>query len=148
MSDQAWMRVGRTERDRCIDHLSRMFSQEYLTEEEFRERADRAAEAKTQGDLKRLVQDLPPIPSGSLAVPKQRRPVMQVVGPRARPAAWSFLALLTSLAVMIIPDYFAAMAYHGLGNSPFAIYGVTMFGGGICAFISFLFFLGNAFDRG
>lgn len=55
------MRVSDAERSEVADRLSKHYSDGRLDETEFNERLDRAMQAKTQGDLAGLFDDLPPL---------------------------------------------------------------------------------------
>jgi hypothetical protein len=138
-------RIGREQRDRYIDHLSEMYSQEYLTQEEFQERSAKAAEAKFKFDLASLVKDLPPLQDK----PKSQPPAIQ--GPSQQPVpeprkhlshahkvaiAWT-VNLLATLGIVIPVDVHAAGVYHGLFNSPGGYAVLTLVG--VISFLISLF---------
>lgn len=132
-------RVGREQRDRYIEHLTQMYTDEYLTGEEFNDRHAKAVEAKFEFDLTSLVMDLPQVPAekpkpAEIAVEAAKAVAVQsrAVEPRRKTRAsvvWAMWAFL-SLTVLCVPDPIAAHLYHGLGNAPagfaaFLIVGAT-----------------------
>lgn len=56
------MRIGDAERDRALAALKRHYQEGRLTFEEFDERTDAAATARTNGDLERVQRELPALP--------------------------------------------------------------------------------------
>jgi hypothetical protein len=133
---RAQMRIGRADRDRYTEHLSRMFSEEYLDREEFQERADAVAVAKTEDELLATVTDLPKMLTGmqELAVAAVSRPVPEHVDSVTRRPVSGFgaavTALIASLVVTIVPAAVGAHLYGGLGNTP-AWFAIFLFGGAI-----------------
>jgi uncharacterized protein DUF1707 len=79
----AAMRASDADRDAVLSDLSEHFQAGRLTAEEFDERAGRALAARTWGELKDLLRDLPSTPPGprvpaatsSVARPERRAPV-------------------------------------------------------------------------
>jgi Domain of unknown function (DUF1707)/Cell wall-active antibiotics response 4TMS YvqF len=69
--DQEGIRASDAERDATVERLSRAAGDGRLTLEEFSQRMDRATEAKTRGELDRLVTDLPAETAGAGAVAGQ-----------------------------------------------------------------------------
>jgi Domain of unknown function (DUF1707) len=69
MAGQYDMRVGDTEREATVTELREHFASGRLTQEEFNERVDEAFAAKTRGDLKSVMRDLPsvrpPVPTAA-----------------------------------------------------------------------------------
>jgi hypothetical protein len=59
MPGQYEMRVGDAEREATVTELREHFASGRLTQEEFNERVDQAFSAKTRGDLKAVMSDLP-----------------------------------------------------------------------------------------
>jgi hypothetical protein len=57
------IRAGDADRDRVITRLREAFAEGRLTDEEFRERMDRAQQARTFGELAVLTDDLPHTPA-------------------------------------------------------------------------------------
>lgn len=57
------IRAGDADRDRVIGRLREAFAEGRLTDDEFRERMDRAQEARTFGELAVLTEDLPHVPA-------------------------------------------------------------------------------------
>lgn len=68
------LRIGDAERHEMSEMLSRHFAEGRLDESEFQERVEQAMRAKTRGDLRGLLSDLPPIgsASGAASVPQPR----------------------------------------------------------------------------
>lgn len=113
------MRIGDADRDHYIRHLSTVYTSGFLDEDEFRLRADQAAEAKTRGDLNRLVRDLPAIAElpavRTASVWRSIRLNGVATAWRATAAPWRyFLLMLFSLAVAIGPAVYNSS--NGLGN--------------------------------
>lgn len=140
-------RIGRELRDRYIEHLGTMFEQEYINEEEFTARADKAAEARFEYELQALISDLPslsparpkaPDYSPDLALVKaKRRPLGKTLDRWVPVPVRLFAGMCASLAAFIPADVSAAAAYGGLGNSPIGYAALTVLGG-IAAFICFV----------
>jgi hypothetical protein len=61
MVGQNDMRVGDAEREATVNELREHFASGRLTQEEFNERMDEAFTAKTRGDLKAVMRDLPSV---------------------------------------------------------------------------------------
>jgi len=61
MAGQYDMRVGDSEREATVTELREHFASGRLTQEEFNERVDEAFAAKTRGDLKSVMRDLPSV---------------------------------------------------------------------------------------
>jgi len=61
MAGQNDMRVGDAEREATVNELREHFASGRLTQEEFNERMDEAFTAKTRGDLKVVMRDLPSV---------------------------------------------------------------------------------------
>lgn len=59
MAGQYEMRVGDAEREATVAELREHFASGRLTQEEFNERVDQTFTAKTRGDLKAVMRDLP-----------------------------------------------------------------------------------------
>lgn len=144
VSHDEWMdhwrqhqRVGREQRDRYIEHLTQMYTDEYLTGEEFNDRHAKAVEAKFEFDLTSLVMDLPQVPAekpkpAEIAVEAAKAVAVQsrAVEPRRKTRAsvvWAMWAFL-SLTVLCVPDPIAAHLYHGLGNAPWGFAFPLIFG--------------------
>lgn len=62
MAGQYEMRIGDTEREATVAELREHFASGRLTQEEFNERVDQTFAAKTRGDLKAVMRDLPSAP--------------------------------------------------------------------------------------
>lgn len=94
---QESLRVGREDRDRYIEHLSNMYVQEYLTQEEFDQRVAQASTARTLAYLNGLVTDLPPLPS--------RQPARRSTRANA-PLAWASVIIgvlmMTALILLMV----------------------------------------------
>src|ERR1700722_1977801 len=82
-------RIGRADRDRYNDHLADLYSKEYLDDAEFGERKDTVASAKTRGELRLALTDLPALP---VPVPPV---VVEPTKPLVRRAASHIMALPT-----------------------------------------------------
>jgi hypothetical protein len=61
MAGQYDIRVGDAERETIVNELREHFATGRLTQEEFNERVDQAFAAKTRGDLKAVMRDLPSV---------------------------------------------------------------------------------------
>jgi hypothetical protein len=61
MASQNDMRVGDSEREATVNELREHFASGRLTQEEFNERMDEAFGAKTRGDLKAAMRELPSV---------------------------------------------------------------------------------------
>jgi Domain of unknown function (DUF1707) len=72
MASEPSLRIGDAERDAVAAELREHYAHGRLTLEEFNERLDAAFAAKTQGDLNRLISDLPHVRSGWGPLPSQR----------------------------------------------------------------------------
>jgi hypothetical protein len=59
MAGQNEMRVGDTEREQTVAELREHYASGRLTQEEFNERVDQTFAAKTHGDLRTVLHDLP-----------------------------------------------------------------------------------------
>jgi hypothetical protein len=70
-AQQADFRVSDAERNQVIDHLKRHTSDGRLTLEEFEDRLDETMAAKTAGDLRAVLRDLPPIQTGAVVTPRR-----------------------------------------------------------------------------
>ena len=107
--DPARQRVSDADRDRVAAELSEHFQAGRLTQDEFDERVGQAISARTQGDLDKLVADLPSgRATGSL--PAAGPPAGLV----ARGARWAGPAAVLAVAVVL----FAVTAAwpHGHGH--------------------------------
>lgn len=125
MSYMYEMRIGDGDRDKTREHLSDMFSKGYLTEKEFHDRCDRVNAATTQGQLDKIVVDLPAAPVISVVIKKEKVTIadrVRKVHPSFR--ALAFLPLTVALAV--VPSTTIAAMTHGLGNSGLGV-GVATF---------------------
>lgn len=115
------LRIGDAERNEVIDALGQHYSAGRLDEAELKERLDRAAAAKTGGDLAGILTDLPPLaspgsPPGSPPVPaRPRRAALWVavvvvlfasaVPWQLGPWGWQFLhppVLLVAVVVLLV----------------------------------------------
>jgi len=101
MDDQ--IRVSDADRDRVTTRLREHFAQGRLTQDELDERISAALNAKTFGDLRRVMADLPePAPVPPQAAPHPQWPgppwIVRRRGPRLLP-----LMLLVLLAALVIP---------------------------------------------
>jgi hypothetical protein len=56
-------RIGNADRDKYVEHLGNMYTQGYLDDEEFKVRSDKASAAVHYGDLRHVLDELPPLPS-------------------------------------------------------------------------------------
>lgn len=104
------IRIGRSDRDKYIEHLSNMYAEDRLTKDEFEERKNKAMEARIPSDLSVLVNDLPPLPLPKTEKPK---PPASLMAPGQRPPTpadytpewwenWVFgggIALIIALAI-------------------------------------------------
>jgi len=145
-------RVGREERERYVGHLSEMYAQEYLTQDEFRERSGKAAAAVTEFDLTSLVMDLPSVESQEKKKAEEKKAVaIQVPSQQPKPAkpvrkpvrrlTVSALGLFASLVVLCVPTPVAAHMYGGMGHTPlwFAIpLGLGIAGSSVFAMLTLL----------
>jgi hypothetical protein len=61
MAGQNDMRVGDSEREATVNELREHFASGRLTQDEFNERMDEAFAAKTRGDLKAVMRELPSV---------------------------------------------------------------------------------------
>jgi hypothetical protein len=149
--DSRHRRVGREDRERYIEHLSEMYSLEYLDSGEFEERARKAAEAKFEFDLTSLVTDLPAMPAKMAVAPKEETAAAKAVVEKPKPqrepmslAARFSLGTLFSLIVLCVPIPIAAHLWHGLGNAPWVFIFPSILGAlgtfvcGISALITWL----------
>ena len=100
MAGQYDIRVGDTERETIVNELREHFASGRLTQEEFNERVDQAFAAKTRGDLKAVMRDLPsvrpPVPSPSAGSGKDRS------GPRAGHRFGALTAVMTALWSLVL----------------------------------------------
>jgi hypothetical protein len=100
-----YMRVSDADREQVAERLREHFAAGRLTSEELDERVDAALNAKTVGDLRTVMADLPePAPVGQQAAQEMPdwtyRPVYGYRrGPRLLP-----LALILLLAVIVLPS--------------------------------------------
>lgn len=97
------MRVSDADRERVTARLREHFAQGRLSSEELDERVTAALSAKTFGDLRRVMADLPePAPGLAQAAPPvplaPRRGAMAWRGPRILP-----LAIIVLIAALVIP---------------------------------------------
>ena len=103
------LRVGDAERNAATDQLREHFAAGRLTFEEFIERLDSALKAKTQGDVARLMEDLP-----RLRTPVPKPAPRQEPGVVARYAAVVLLAFLVLLWMTAVTLLFRhGYAYQG-----------------------------------
>jgi DUF1707 SHOCT-like domain len=65
-------RIGDATRDIYISHLQEMFTQGYLSQEEFSSRSNAAIAALTERDLTKLISDLPGLPAPAPAVVEEK----------------------------------------------------------------------------
>lgn len=135
------IRVGRPERDLCVDLLSRAYSEEYLTEEEFTARRDEALRAVSRADLELLTRDLPK----TLSIPDFRPDPALIYGDTAQRSCeqlWRrrrrMLAWVTMFfSVAFFPALWAGLHYpHGLGQSNPAIFAPPLLIGTVGLFVS------------
>jgi hypothetical protein len=97
------IRIGDADRERVTARLREHFAEGRLTSEELEERIAAALSAKTFGDLRRILADLPdpaPVPPPAMpSAPWARRPgFLAWRGPRILP-----LAITALLAALVIP---------------------------------------------
>jgi uncharacterized protein DUF1707 len=97
------IRISDADRERITERLREHFAEGRLTSDELDERITAALSAKTYGDLRRLMADLPdaaPVPPGQWEPPPWvgRRGGMVWRGPRILP-----LALIVLIAALVIP---------------------------------------------
>jgi hypothetical protein len=93
------LRVSDAERNEVADRLSRHFAEGRLDESEFKERLDAAMSAKTQGDLRGLFDDLPPLATQPPPPPSRRRrlvPLLFLV---------AFFALVAGSTISVLPAF-------------------------------------------
>src|SRR6202000_2755849 len=117
------MLIGRADRDRYNSHLSMMYADKYLTHEEFEQRTNAVAKARTLGELKKTAVNLPLI-AQELTVPeKPGEFYSQVLNDTAKVAAkvppigWSLAGMFVSLGTTIGgPGYFSRF-FSGVGNN-------------------------------
>lgn len=95
------LRIGDAERDRVCDLLAEHFQAGRLTAEEFDLRAESAVAAVTEGDLRRLLTDLPAPPTRQPAVP---RPAAEGrgAGPSAFDVLFAMLGVAAGLSLMLL----------------------------------------------
>lgn len=101
-------RIGDEERHAVADLLAEHHAHGRLTQEEFDERLDAAFEARTAGELGKLLADLP------VRRPNERRPMLRTSGGRR----WSYQVDLRELVVMCTLGalLFFLSAYLGGGS--------------------------------
>ena len=93
-------RVADPDREAVLDLLKEHCSSGALTLDEFSERAGSALEARTRGDLDRLVQDLPqPASPNSSRTDASTRRVVAIFGSNRRRARWTLGRRLSGIAV-------------------------------------------------
>jgi hypothetical protein len=102
-------RIGDTERDAAIRALGEHYAAGRITKEEFDERSGFALQARTDGELRPLFTDLPPLYAG----PPSSRPVQSPWSPpyqdarrRTRPPRWHSLPLLPLLIALVVVAVF------------------------------------------
>lgn len=147
---QSAMRVGDADRNQAIDHLGRYFTDGFLDNDEFIQRANQAAEAKTRSELDVLVRDLPASPVARTTSFRQGIRQGLAAGWQATSPAQRFTALsLFSLAVAIGPGVYNASVYHGLAHesaSAAVVTVLTIVLGIVVAVITGIMALIEAFD--
>jgi hypothetical protein len=97
------IRVSDADRDRVTAQLRDHFAAGRITPGELDERLSAALNAKTFGDLRRIMADLPgpvPVPLGAASTPLQAAPAWAV---RRRHPPFPPLILLALLAALLIP---------------------------------------------
>lgn len=88
------IRAGDADRDRVIARLRDAYAEGRLSEDEFRDRMDRAQQAKTFGELSVLMEDLPHMPAPTASVPEKR--VLARREMRNAWRAWAGVAVLVN----------------------------------------------------
>jgi hypothetical protein len=118
MAGQYEMRIGDAEREATVNELREHFASGRLTQEEFNQRVDQAFAAKTRGDLKAVMRDLPsarPLvtttPSGSSGGGQSRG---------ARPAG-AFIAAMAALWALILAFSVLDFGFGFGGTRPLAV---------------------------
>lgn len=111
------MRIGDAERDRTCAVLADHFQAGRLTAEEFDQRAESAVNAVTEGDLRRLLIDLPAAAPVS-GPPVEPRPAPRAAQPAAGPSAFDvlfgLLGVMAGLSLLLLFTL-AGTHYTGFG---------------------------------
>jgi hypothetical protein len=119
MAGQYDIRVGDAEREATVNELREHFASGRLTQEEFSERMDQAFAAKTRGDLKAVMQDLPSVrPQVPVSRPDSGNGRS---GPRARPRFGALAAVMTALWSVILVLSVLDFGFGLGGSRPIAV---------------------------
>jgi hypothetical protein len=102
----AQMKASDADRDAVLSDLSEHFQAGRLTAEEFEDRTGRALAARTWGELRDLLQDLPTRPAGP------RIPVAAATGAQPRPLGRTVLVPIAVLAGIGIAVAMSAGTAH------------------------------------
>ncbi len=102
------MRISDSDRDRAAAQLRDYYAEGRLTSEELDERVTAALQAKTAGDLRRLMTDLPSVAPASSGPPygapwERQRPVPPWAGRRRRGPRVLPILLLLLIAAILLP---------------------------------------------
>lgn len=99
-------RVGDLERTAVCQELSAQYGLGRITPDELEQRLELAVRAQTRGELAGLVIDLPPDQGparpGPAAAPERPAPPPATLARHARPAAWAFLSLGSTLMAVLM----------------------------------------------
>lgn len=122
MAGQYDIRVGDAERETIVNELREHFASGRLTQEEFNERVDQAFAAKTRGDLKAVMQDLPSVrPQVPVSTPDQGNSRDGRSGPRARHRFGALAAGMTALWSVILVLSVLDFGFGLGGSRPLAL---------------------------
>ena len=89
------IRAGDADRDRVIARLREAFAEGRLTDDEFRDRMERAQLARTFGELSTLTEDLPHTPTRTQDLPKTPAAARREM--RKAWQVWVFVAVIVNV---------------------------------------------------
>jgi hypothetical protein len=108
------MLVGNAGRDACVDHLSQMLAEGFLTPEDFAERQAKALAARTKEDLRVITTDLPDPPSM-----EPKKYMLQLAGNAYPFNPWRWGATMgLGLSSAIVAPLVMAAHWGGFDNAP------------------------------
>lgn len=123
MSDWDSMRAADSDRQRTTDVLKAAVAEGRLTPEEYNRRLDQALTAKTYGELKQLVADLPSGPTPGFAPPTPTPGLPVVAHPWASPVPYEPQRRTNGLAKASVISGALGFATCGVGGIPAVITG-------------------------